>query len=279
MIIRASKYSNTQELFRKLKILKVAPLLIFLLRQGNAFSQSATVHDYNQLGWYQLNVNIDFHKHWGWHGDYNQRYEKIGKDLFQRLFRTGVVYKPNEALQFHAGYVWVENQSYGDFPMDTQGFRFNEHRIYQSAYFQHKTGHLELRHRVVAEQRWLERKLTNGQDKAEQYSFANRARYQLRLQYSFRKSLSVRKYPFIAAYDEVLVSFGKSIKNKNFDQNRIGFLAGYKFNKSSQLEIGYIYIKQQLQRKYQDKDIMLHNNVFQLNLISTISVGQKKSGT
>lgn len=277
-MIRASNNINTQELFRKLKFLKVVPLLILLLRQSNAFSQSTTVHDYNQLGWYQLNVNVDFPKHWGWHGDYNQRYERIGKDLFQRLFRTGIVYKHNEAVQFHVGYVWVENQSYGDFPMDTEGFRFNEHRTYQSVYFQHKQGPIEIRHRVIAEQRWLERKPTNGQEKADQYNFANRARYQLRLQHSFRKSLEVRKFPFIAIYDELLVSFGKSIKDKNFDQNRIGFLAGYKFNKSSQLEIGYIFIKQQLQRKYQNKDIMLHNNVFQVNLISTISTGQKKAG-
>jgi len=278
-MIRASKNTNTQELFRKLKLLKVAPVLIFLLRQSNAFSQGTTVHDHNQLGWYQLNVNIDFHKNWGWHGDYNQRYTHIGKDLFQRLFRTAIVYKANESMQFYAGYVWVENQSYGAFPMDTQGFRFNEHRIYQSVYFQHKQGPLEFRHRVIAEQRWLERKPTSSQEKAAQYSFANRARYQLRLQYSFRKSPAVRKYPFIAAYDELLLSFGKSIKDKNFDQNRIGFLAGYKFNKNSQIEMGYIYINQQLQRKYLDKDIMLHNNVFQLNLISTISAGQKKSGT
>lgn len=279
MLIRALQYSYTRNFFRKLKFLRVVPLLIFLLGQNKSFSQSTTVHDYNQLGWYQLRVNIDFHKHWGWHGDYNQRYEGVGKELFQRLLRTGVVYKHNESFHIHVGYVWVENQSYGDFPIDTQGFRFNEHRIYQSAYFKHKAGPLEIRHRIVAEQRWLERKLTNGQDKADQYSFANRARYQLRLQYSFRKSMSVGKYPFIAAYDEVLVSFGKSVKDNNFDQNRIGFLAGYRFNRSTQLEIGYIYINQQLQRKYMGKDIMLHNNVLQLNLISTISVSQKKSGT
>lgn len=221
-------------------------------------AQRSGAHDHNSIGWYQLNTTTNLGKKWGLHMDYNQRYEPFTGSLFQRLIRPGINFKPNSRWHFRAGYVWVENRPYGDYPANTEGRFTNEHRSYQMAAYRHQYKQLDIRHRVMTEQRWLER--TDG------YQYANRIRYQVKAQVPVKWKKEQTRFPYLQVYDEIMVAFGKNIPANRYDQNRLGMLAGYHFSKNCQLETGVIHIHQQLQRKLNNQSIFLHNTGLQVNL-------------
>ena len=52
-----------------------------------------------------------------------------------------------------------------------------------------------------------------------------------------------------------------------FDQNRIMFLLGYKFNKKFKLEAGYLNVIQQLGREVNGSNVFQHNNGLLVNTV------------
>lgn len=259
---------------------KIATLasICYITQPLTSIAQSKGLRDHNQIGWYQINTATNLGAKWGIHVDYNQRYEPLSNDLFQRLIRVGVNYKPTSSWHFRTGYVWVENIPYGDYPANSEGYKTNEHRTFQMAAVKHLITKLEIRHRLVAEQRWLERNPVAGSGNSNGYQYANRARYQLKTQLPFKWKANQRSFPYVQAYDEVMISFGKNITSNHYDQNRVGVLAGYYFSRQLQLETGIIYIHQQLQRKVNNQTVYLHNTGLQINLYAQLDAGKKVKG-
>ncbi len=237
-------------------------------------AQSGKLHDYNSIGWYQLNLTTNLGPKWGLHVDYNQRYEPLQKELFQRLIRAGVNFKPSSAWHFRTGYAWVENIPYGNFPSNSEGLKSNEHRLYQMIAYKHLAGNIEFRHRVMTEQRWLERTPTAG-SKNSSYLYANRVRYQLKTQIPIKRKADQQRYPFVQLQNELMVAYGKNVPDNHFDQNRVSLLAGYHFSKQLQLEAGIIHIRQLLQRKINDQSVLLHNTGLQINLYAQLNPTKK----
>ena len=73
------------------------------------------------------------------------------------------------------------------------------------------------------------------------------------------------KTPYIAIYDEVFIGFGKNVNANIFDQNRIGILFGYRFNKNVRIEGGYLNQTLQYGRQINGQNVFQNNNGVILN--------------
>jgi hypothetical protein len=70
---------------------------------------------------------------------------------------------------------------------------------------------------------------------------------------------------YAAAYDEIFIGFGKNVNENVFDQNRVGLLIGYRFNKKWRIEGGYFNQIVQLPREITLPGSSTGQNVFQYN--------------
>jgi hypothetical protein len=80
------------------------------------------------------------------------------------------------------------------------------------------------------------------------------------------------KTPYITAYDEILIGFGKNVNANIFDQNRFGVLLGYRFNKTVRIESGYLNQTIQFGRQINGQDVFQNNNGLIVNANFTIDL-------
>ncbi len=225
-----------------------------------SFAQNTRIIDYNKIGWYAATGTFSINSKWSAHLEYQWRREDYGKTWQQSLLRTGINYHANSNTTFRIGYAWAETYPYGDYPINGFGKTFTEHRIYQAATLTQRSGTVDISHRIMLEQRFLPRYASAASVKPDDWLFMNRARYMLRLQHALKGKTLEDKEPYIAAYDEILIGFGKNVNENIFDQNRLSVLLGYRFSKSFRLEAGYIGQVLQLGREISGRNVFQHNN-------------------
>jgi hypothetical protein len=149
----------------------------------------------------------------------------------------------------------------------TLGKQFTEHRIYQMATLNDKSGIFEFSHRFMLEQRWIGRYTNALLTKENDFVYWNRMRYMFRTNIPLKGRTIADKTPYLAVYDEILIGFGKNVNENIFDQNRLALLLGYRFSAKARIEGGYLNQIAQLSREVNGR------NVFQDNkgiLLSTI---------
>lgn len=247
--------------------------VVFLLFFAVAASaQNTRLRDNNSIGWYTGTGTFLFNKKWSAHLEYQWRRDNFITNWQQSLFRTGINYHAGSNTTIRMGYAWAETYAYGDYPINAFGKTFTEHRMYEVATLTQRTGSLDLSHRIMLEQRWLPRYLSAASSKPDNWLFMNRARYMLRLQQSLKGKTLEDKEPYVAAYDEILVGFGKNVNENIFDQNRFGLLLGYRFSPKFRLEAGYISQIVQLSREIGERNVFQHNNGFILNSVFNINL-------
>ncbi|MBZ5856304.1 DUF2490 domain-containing protein [Flavihumibacter profundi] len=250
-------------------------LSVFLI--GNkAYSQIPRVTESNTIAWFQLNTELQFNKKWGLHIDLNSRRVDFVQDNMQTLFRTGLNFRPSEKILLRAGIANAHNTPYGTYPINKYGKPFDEIRLFQMVGLADKIGPVELNHRFMLEQRWLEKYSKPELDKPDGYTYLNRLRYLLRLQMPFKKNAKQQKYPYLTMYDEVMICFGNEVNANIFDQNRFAILAGFRFNSVARIEAGYLNQILQLPRRVDNNNVIQYNNGLQVNLLLTISTKNSK---
>ncbi len=111
----------------------------------------------------------------------------------------------------------------------------------------------------MLEQRWVGRYLNADSPRPDQTVFSNRIRYMFRAQMPLGKPTMGDRTVYAAAYDELFVGLGRNVAENVFDQNRLGLLMGYRFNKALRVEGGFFQQILQLPREIQNR------NVFQIN--------------
>ena len=247
-----------------------AAAFLFIAISGSA--QNTRLRDNNKIGWYSGTGTFAFNKKWSAHLEYQWRREDFIKTWQQSLLRTGVNYQANSSTTLRIGYAWAETYAYGDYPINAFGKTFTEHRIYEVATFAQRTGSLDLSHRIMLEQRWLPRYASAASAKPDEWLFMNRARYMLRLQHSLKGKTLEDKEPYVAAYDEILVGFGKNVNENIFDQNRLGLLLGYRFSPKFRLEAGYLSQIVQLSREIGGRNVFQHNNGFIISSVFNVNL-------
>jgi len=238
----------------------------FLLSStSTTFGQNNRLSTNNNIGWYSYVGTFKVAEKFGIHAEYVWRRDKIITDWQQSLLRVGVNYNLNPRVLFRLGYAWVETYPYGEYPINGLGRDFNEHRIFEMVQLSHKEGVIDFSHRFMLEQRFVGRYSSSNQTTEDEFPFLNRLRYMVRLQIPLNAKEMKDKTAYIALYDEIFVGFGKNVNANIFDQNRIGILLGYRFNKNIRIEGGYLNQTLQLGRQINGQNVFQNNNGLILN--------------
>jgi len=223
------------EFYKKLKLATALCLSIALAQ--NAFAQRLST--YNDIGWYNVFGTINVSKHISIIPEFQWRRNNIITDWQQLLARAGVQYHFNKGGTAAILYCFTMSYPIGDYPWGP--YPFPEHRITEQVGFTGSTGIFNFSHRLRLEQRWLgqiNQKAESG--KVESWMYLNRVRYQLRTEVALNRPKIEDKTFYLAAFDEIFIGFGKNVNQNVFDQNRLGLLGGYRFNKNLRMEAGYL---------------------------------------
>ena len=254
---------------------KIVLSTLLLLTFSSVFAQNTRIQDNNQIGWLGYFGTFKIAKQFSIHSEYQWRRDNYVNDQQQGLLRVGLNYQANPKIQLRAGYAWIETYPYGDFPINGLGKDFTEHRIFQMATLTDKISKLELSHRFMLEQRFVGRYTKPELIVEDDYLFLNRLRYMFRIQMPLSGNEIANKTPYIAAYNEIFIGFGKNVNENIFDQNRIGLLLGYKFNSNVRIEGGYINQRVQLGREIDQRNVFQNNNGFVVNTVIGIDLTAK----
>ena len=214
--------------------------LILFLSAFYAHAQNG-IKSPNTIGWYAYNGDHAIGKKFELHTEYHARRIDFIKTWQQWMIRAGVNYKITDHVKATIGYAYVETFPYGDYPLAKTGYPFPEQRIYEDIKLKHPTGKGDLHNRFRLEQRFVGQLSAGSGTDVKSWSHRNRFRYQLKYDFALKGSTIDAKEPYLSAYDEVFIRFGKNTGKNFFDQNRLFAGVGYKFTKAFKMEAGYIY--------------------------------------
>jgi opacity protein-like surface antigen len=239
---------------------KIIFVFIFISYCSNTFGQNNRLTTNNTIGWFNYFGTFKVSKNIGIHTEYQWRRNNIITHWQQSLLRVGVNYTLNPRIMFRVGYAWIETFPYGEYDLNSLGRDFTEHRIYEMVQLSHKEGIIDFSHRFMLEQRFVGRYTSAIKTTEDEFPLLNRMRYMVRLQIPLKGKEIKDKTPYMALYDEVFVGFGKNVNANIFDQNRLGVLLGYRFNKKIRIEGGYINQTLQFGRQINGKNIFQYNS-------------------
>lgn len=240
-------------------------LLVFVIQCQAAVAQNNRASESNQIGWHAFFLNYAIAKKWSFHGEVQLRRVSFIDDAQQNLYRMGINYSLHPQVTFRTGYAFADTYNYGVVPIQANGIRFPEHRTYQMVLLKNPIEKVDISHRLMLEQRWVGRSLDPKAIKADELVYFNRIRYMFRMDIPFQALTRVKKTPYLSFYDEIMIGFGRNVNQNIFDQNRIGALAGMKFNQKMKIEAGYLNQLLQLGRFVDGKNHFQHNSGYVIN--------------
>ncbi len=144
----------------------------------------------------------------------------------QLLARVGLNYHINKEAMLTAGYAYIPTES---FEKGSNLKSSIEHRIWEQFILKNNVGRVFFEHRYRLEQRWIENNSNNSK-------YLNRARYRLMLTIPLNHETKEDKTVYLGIYDEIFLN----LTSQPFDQNRLYFALGYKFNKTVDIQAGYL---------------------------------------
>jgi hypothetical protein len=225
----------------------------------SSYSQNTRITDPNTIGWMAYTGTIKLNQKWGIHTELQLRRDRLVSKPQQNLYRTGINFSLNNKISFRAGYALAETYNYGDIPLNNLGKQFTEHRIFQMATLNDKSGIFEFSHRFMLEQRWIGRYSSLSLSKEDEFVYWNRLRYMFRTNIPLKGKTISDKTPYLAVYDEVLIGFGNNVNENVFDQNRLAILFGYRFSPKLRIEGGYLNQIVQLSREVSGRNVFQDN--------------------
>ncbi len=230
-----------------------------------ATAQNTRLNDHNNIGWFAGFATFKFNDKWSAHTEYQWRRENYVQNWQQSLLRVGLNYQLMPKVQLRFGYAWIETFAYGEYPLNSFGKDFTEHRMFQMATLKDDLGRLSVSHRFLLEQRWVGKYTSPALEKEDEFTYLNRLRYMFRMQYPLKGETLDDKEFYAAAYDEIFVGFGKNVNENVFDQNRVGLLIGYRVNRKFSIEAGYLNQIGQFSREMTLPGTTNGRNLFQYN--------------
>lgn len=246
-------------------------IVLFFFTQITLAQNTRLKHN-NTIGWYNYFGTFKLSNKFGLHTEYQWRRDNGFTDWQQSLLRVGVNYNLKPSVLFRAGYAWIETFPYGEYPINGFGKDFTEHRIFEMVQLSHKEGILDFSHRFMLEQRFVGRYSTANLASEDEFPLLHRFRYMFRLQLPLKGKEIKDKTPYVAMYDEILIGFGENVNANIFDQNRLGILLGYRFNKTVRIEGGYLNQTLQFGRQINGQDVFQINNGLIVNANFTIDL-------
>ena len=177
--------------------------------------------------WFAVNLPVNFTKYWQWHNDAGYRTLGTSVAPLQYLYRTGVRYIFNKQWSTAGGVAFFFTKT--NFKKIEHEFG-HEFRIWEEVNHQHPVNNkLQWLLRFRTEQRFFA--ATSVKDKYTGYRF--RLRPGLNQKLNNKWSLQIT--------DEYM---RQAANHKfSFDQNRLTFSGIYQFNRNTQLQAGYMWLK------------------------------------
>ena len=250
-------------------------LVLTCFISNNVTGQNNRIKTHENIGWYNYFGTFKLSEKFGLHTEYQWRRDNYITEWQQSLLRVGVNYQLNPRVLIRAGYAWIETFPYGEIPINGLGRDFTEHRSFQMVQLSHKEGIVDFSHRFMLEQRFVGRYSSASVEKEDEFPLLNRMRYMVRLQVPLKGKEVKDKTPYIALYDEIFVGFGENVNANIFDQNRIGILLGYRFNKNIRIEGGYLNQTVQFGRQINGQNVFQNNNGLIINANFNIDLTKK----
>ena len=238
-------------------------------------AQNTRLNDENNVGWYaffgtwKLNPKFDLHTEYQW------RRDQTISTWQQSLLRLGVNYNHSPAVTFHLGYGWIETFRYGDYPTVPSGGIVPEHRLYQMVLLRNPAKPFSIVHRFMLEQRFVGRLSSQNVQEVNEWVYTNRFRYRIRLDLPLKGATLEDNELYAAAFNEILIGFGKNVNENVFDQNRLAFLLGYQFNPTFRLEAGYMNQILQQGGEVNNQSVFQNNHALLINLFANINLRKK----
>lgn len=225
--------------------------LVFDLKKALSFGTMVIMHlaaigqkqatSENQV-WLSYNNQTRVSNKWGIWGDFHLRTKENYIDKFSTgIARVGLMYYVTDNTKLTAGYAYVHN-----FPQEghTDVGR-PEHRPWQQMQWHNRFPKLRLMQYLRLEERFR-RKIKDNDELADGYNFNWRTRYNVLLNFAFNQKPFAPGTVSYFVNDEVHINFGKEIIYNSFDQNRLFAGAQYHTNSSDVLQVGVMYLYQQL---------------------------------
>jgi len=242
---------------------------------GTITAGAQRLQDHNFISWNSSFNTIYMSRHVSLWLEYQWRREDFVRNWQQSLARGGVQYHFNNGVSAMVGYGYIITFPYGDFPAGPH--RIPEHRIFEQMVWSESIGRVSLNHRLRLEQRMLAKV---DQKKAEfavkDWPYLNRVRYQLRATVPLNHAKMQDKTWYITAFDELFIGFGSNVNQNIFDQNRIGLLGGYQFNKTFRIEGGIFNQTVQQASLVTGKEVIQYNSGPMLNFYFTKPYTERK---
>ena len=237
----------------------ISAVVLFLSIHSKVFAQNTRISNFNTIGWYTINANVKLSPKWSVNGEFQLRRVELIKSSQQNLFRVALHYNVKPAVVLRVGYAYIDTYPYGIIPIQSAGRFFSEYRFFEAVSISAKTGIVDLTHRIMLEQRFIGRYKSSVSTSIDDHFFVNRIRYQLRMQIPLKGKSRADHTPYLTAFDEIMIGFGKNVQENVFDQNRFAILLGYRLNNTFRIEAGFINQTLQLGRE------VYGGNVFQYN--------------
>jgi hypothetical protein len=255
---------------KRLLIQKVLSILLLCVITFTVRAQNNRISDHNKIGWMAGFVTFQVQPKWSIHSEYQYRRTDYWEHWQQGLLRVGVSYQLAKDVLIRIGGAYANTYNYGDIPIQAVGKTFPELRTFQMIQLSDRKGRLELHHRFMLEQRWVGAYSNTTLTKADKKVYTNRLRYLFRMQLPLSNTNATTKQWYAAAFDEVLIGFGKNVNNNVFDQNRLGIIAGCRFNSMLRIEGGYFNQIAQLGRTVNTQQVFQYNQGFIVNTFINI---------
>lgn len=214
-------------------------LLTFVLFSFSGTLSLELVAQSRTAGWLAAFNTFKTGKGTSLHFDAQVRSSDKFEHLQTILLRPGFNYQFRKNMTATLGYALIENRR----SMGPATGYIAEHRIWQQLVISHPVKHATLAHRFRLEQRWIGTPVVRDNNiKTGDYFTAQRIRYFLRSVIPFKHSPSFEKGMFGAVQNEVFGNLGNKdqLNGRFFDQNRLYLAVGYRLNKKTDLEAGYM---------------------------------------
>lgn len=211
-----------------LLFLKICCGLVFCLHAQSTFT-----------GWLASFNTIKTGKKTSIHADVQLRSTDELKQVQTLLVRPGLNIRLNKTFIISAGYAFINNKRV----VGSLSIFAPEHRIWEQLLINHKWKSIFISHRFRLEQRFIGRTIVVDNALVRDGSVsANRLRYFIRNILPFKNEPVFKKGLFGALQNEVFLNFGNTanVNNEVFDQNRLYFAVGYRFEPRFDLEAGYM---------------------------------------
>ena len=182
-----------------------------------------------------------FSDRWGlWNDAQLRTRKKFTQDFSVYILRTGLIYHINEDLRVTVGYAYAQN-----LPVSSKNVAQVEHRPWQQILWQNRYPSVRFTQSIRLEERFRKTLLSSTQ-LGKGYDFNYRLRYNLVFNFALgQKPFWPKTFSYTASND-LHLNFGKEVVYNNFDQNRVFLAAQYHTDDQDFLQLGYLYIYQQL---------------------------------